>query len=141
MTRKNKLENREDDYLLIRRVEQCSFVLLALLVLISWLLAGQRFACSALLGGLLSIGSFLLLKRTVFSIVSRIGGKKPTAGFAMKLYFRLLVLALLLAALSISITIHILALILGFSTVMVSIITVFLGRSLLEFSGNHAKGA
>ncbi len=142
MTTKNKPEHRqEDDYLLIRRVEQCSFVLLALLVLISWPLAGRSFASSAMLGGLLSIGSFLLLKRTVFKLVSQIGSSKPLAGFAVKFYLRLLVLAVLLISLSMSVRIHFIGLAAGLSTVMVSVTAVVLGRSLIEFSGNHAKGA
>jgi hypothetical protein len=140
MTRKNK---QADDYLLIRRVEQCSLVLLALLVLSSWPLAGQRFACSALLGGLLSNSSFLLLKRTVFRLVRQIGSQPQgaTAGLAVTFYFRLLMLALLLAGLSMSVRIDFIGLAAGLSTVMVSIIAVVLGRSLIEFSGNHAKGA
>jgi hypothetical protein len=144
MTRKNKPESRqEDDYLLIRRVQQCSLILLALLVLISWPLAGQRFACSALLGGVLANSSFLLLKRTVFRLVSQIDTQSQglTAGFAIKFYLRLLMLALLLTGLSMSSRIHFIGLTAGLSTVMVSIFAVVLGRSLIEFSGNHAKGA
>ena len=138
MTRRNK---QADDYFLIRRVEQCSLILLALFVLISALTAGWPFASSALLGGLLSIGSFLLLKRTVFKLVSQIGTNTPMAGFAMKFYLRMLVLAVLLIGLSMSVRIDFIGLAAGLSTVMVSVIAVVLGRSLIEFSGNHAKGA
>ncbi len=126
---------------MLRRVEQCSLVLIVLLVFISWPFIGWNFARSALIGGLLSLGSFLVLKRTVFGIVNRIGTHNPMIGFAIKFYLRLLVLAVLLVALSMSITIHLIGLVAGLSTVMVSIIGVVLGRSFIEFLGNQAKGA
>lgn len=131
---------QEEEYLLLRRIEQCNLVLLALLVLLGGPLVSWRFAGSAAIGSVLAIGSFFSLKQTIFGMVKRIGTEKATAGFAMKFYLRLLVLALALAALSMSLQIHVLGLIIGLSTVMVSIVTVVLGRSLREFSANHAKG-
>ena len=138
MTKKRNKE--ENDYLLLRRVEQCNLILVTALVLLSWLFIGWDFARSALLGGLLSIGSFLALKRTVFSIVSRIGMQNPMLGFAIKFYLRLFVLAVVLVGLIMSIKIHLIGLVTGLSTVMVSIIAVVLGRSFIEFLGNQAKG-
>jgi hypothetical protein len=136
-----KKRNKEaNDYFLIRRVEQCNLVFVAALVLLSWIFIGWDFARSALLGGLLSIGSFVALKRTVFGIVSRIGTQNPRIGFAIKFYLRLFVLAVLLVGLIMSIKIHLIGLITGLSTVMVSIIAVVLGRSFIEFLGNQAKG-
>jgi hypothetical protein len=141
MTKSTTKNKQEDEYLLIRRIEQGNLVLLALLVFIGGPLVSWRFAGSAFVGSVLASGSFFFLKRTILGLVNRIGMQKPTAGFAMKFYLRLLMLTLVLTALSISVQMHLLGLILGLSTVIVSIVTVGLGRSLKEFSENHAKGA
>jgi len=134
-------KRQEDDYILLRRVEQCSLLLLALLVLGGGYVLGSQFALSALLGGAVSFGSFLLLQRTMLQVVNRIGSPKPTAGFAFRFYLRLLVLALLLAALGMRVQLHLLGLLAGLSTVMVSVIGVVLIRGLMDFSGKYAKGA
>jgi len=136
-------KRQEDDCALLRRVEQCSLLLTALLALGGGYLLGNRFALSALLGGAVSLGSFLLLKRTMMQAVSRIGTQNPAAGFAFKFYLRLLALAVLLAALSLSVKLHLLGLLAGLSTVTASVISVVLIRGLMDFSekGKHSKGA
>lgn len=132
---------QEDDFTLLHTVEQFNVFLVLLLALSGWHMHGWHFAESVLIGGALSGGSFFILKRTVTQIVGRIGTQRPTAGFAIKFYLRLLVFVLLLAALSMSVKIHLIGLIAGLSTVMVSVILVALVRGLMEFSGKHAKGA
>lgn len=136
-------KRQEDDYALLRRVEQCSLLLAALLALGGGYVFGSQFALSALLGGAVSFGSFIALKRTMMQLVSRIGTKNPAAGFAFKFYLRLLALAVLLAAVGMSVQLHLLGLLAGLSTVMVSVISVVLIRGLMDFSGKgkHAKGA
>lgn len=137
-------ENRQEgDYILLRRVEQCGLLLTALLALGGGYWFGSRFMLSALIGGAVSLGSFLALKRMMFQLVSRIGTQNPAAGFAFKFYLRLLALAVLLAALGMSVELHLLGLLAGLSTVMVSVISVVLAKGLMDFSGKgkHAKGA
>jgi hypothetical protein len=133
----------EDDYVLLRAVEQFSLLLIVLLALGGGYLAGWYFSCSVLIGGAVSFGSFIVLKRTVLKIVSRIGTPQPTAGFAVKFYLRLLALIVLLAAVSLTVKIHLIGLFAGLSVVMVSVVTVVLGRGLMDFlgKGKHAKGA
>uniref|UniRef100_UPI004056DC9B ATP synthase subunit I n=1 Tax=Candidatus Electronema sp. TaxID=2698783 RepID=UPI004056DC9B len=136
-------KRQEDDYALLRRVEQCSLLLTALLALGGGYVFGSQFALSALLGGAVSLGSFIALKRTMMQLISRIGTQNPAAGFAFKFYLRLLALAVLLAAVGMSVQLHLLGLLAGLSTVMVSVISVVLIRGLMDFSGKgkHAKGA
>ncbi|WP_417914242.1 ATP synthase subunit I [Candidatus Electronema sp. JM] len=136
-------QRQEDDYVLLHRVEQCSLLVILLLVLGGGYLSGSQFARSALLGGGLSLGSFLLLKRTMMQLVSRMGSQNPAAGFAVKFYLRLLVLAILLAVLGMSVQLHLLGLLAGLSTVMVSVISVVLAKGLTDFSGKgkHVRGA
>ncbi|WP_417913090.1 ATP synthase subunit I [Candidatus Electronema sp. TJ] len=132
-------QKQEDDYILLRRIEQCSLLFILLLALGGGYWFSSQFAVSALLGGTVSLGSFLLLKRTMMQLVSRIGTQNPAAGFAFKFYLRLLMLALLLAALGMSVHLHLPGLLAGLSTVMVSVIGVVLIRGLMDFY--HAKGA
>ncbi|MGX9728220.1 MAG: ATP synthase subunit I [Candidatus Electronema sp. VV] len=136
-------EKKEDDYVLLRRVEQFSLLLTALLALGGGYWFGSRFMLSALIGGAVSLGSFIALKRTMFQLVSRIDSQNPAAGFAFKFYLRLLALAVLLAALGMSVELHLLGLFAGLSTVMVSVIVVVLAMGLMDFfkKGKHAEGA
>ncbi|MGR0482898.1 MAG: ATP synthase subunit I [Candidatus Electronema sp. V4] len=136
-------QRQEDDYVLLRRVEQCSLLLTALLALGGVYVFGSQFALSALLGGAVSLGSFIALKRTMMQLVSRIDTQNPAAGFAFKFYLRLLALAVLLAAVGMSVQLHLPGLLAGLSTVMVSVFSVVLIRGLMDFSGKgkHAKGA
>jgi hypothetical protein len=133
-----------DDFSLLRTVEQFNIFFVVLLTLFGWYLSGWHCAKSVLIGGILSGGSFFVLKRTMMQIVSKIAvsdAQRPAAGFAVKFYIRLMVLVLLLAVVSMSISIHLIGLVVGLSTVMVSVIFVTLARGLMEFSGKHAKGA
>lgn len=136
-------QRQEDDYALLRWVEQCSLLLLALLALGGGYAFGSRFALSALLGGAVSLGSFIALKRTMMQLVSRIGTQNPAAGFAFKFYLRLLALAVLLAAVGMNVRLHLPGLLAGLSTVMASVFSVVLIRGLMDFSGKgkHVKGA
>jgi hypothetical protein len=136
-------ENKEDDYVLLRRVEQFSLLLIVLLALGGGSLLGGQFALSALLGGAVSLGSFFALKRTMLQLVSRIGARNPAAGFAFKFYLRLLALAVLLAVLGMNMELHLPGLLAGLSAVTVSVIVVVLAKGLMDFfkKGKHAEGA
>lgn len=134
-------QRQDDDFSLLRTVEQFNIFFVVLLALAGWYLSGWHFAKSVLIGGTLSGGSFFVLKRTMIQIVNKIGTQRPAADFAIKFYLRLLVLVLALAALSMSVDIHVVGLVVGLSTVMVSVIVVALTRGLIEFLGKHAKGA
>ena len=118
-------------------------MLLALLALGGGYVFGSQFALSALLGGAVSLGSFLLLKRTMMQLVGRIGTQNPAAGFAFKFYLRLLALVVLLTAVGMNVHLHLPGLLAGLSTVMVSVFSVALVKGLMDFSGKgkHAKGA
>ncbi|WP_417910452.1 ATP synthase subunit I [Candidatus Electronema sp. PJ] len=135
-------KRQENDYILLRRVEQCSLLLIVLFTLGGGYGFGSQFAFSALLGGALSISSFMLLKRTMMQLVNRIDTQKPAAGFAFKFYLRLFALAVVLALLGLNVQLHLLGLLAGLSTVIISVISVVLIKGLMDFfgKGNHAKG-
>ena len=134
-----------DELFLLRAVERFNLLLLALLIAGSWYLVDWLFARSVLVGGALAGGSFFWLKRAALRVTrhaaqsgtgGKINGKSLSAGFAVKFTLRLLVLALLLLLISTRFSINATGLVIGLSTVMVSVIIVVLFQGRMIFQEN-----
>ena len=132
---KRPAEQQDESLVLLRMIEQFNLIIVALLTLSSWYWGSWQLAQSVLIGGVLSSSSFFLLKRNVVQIVNAlppVGEKKQiaqqakTQGFAWKFYARLTVFALLLATLGLNASINIIGLVIGLSTVMISVVIVVL---------------
>ena len=100
-------------------------------------------ARSILAGGILGSGSFYLLTRDIEQMIGRVSNAgdqfkaiktAEKIRFLLKFYARLVVLGLLLFVLITKVNINMIALAVGLSTIMLSIIIVFLskGREILS---------
>ncbi|MCL2458674.1 MAG: ATP synthase subunit I [Desulfobulbus sp.] len=117
--------------LIVRQVTVGSMVLLAALVTGGYLLQGWIFARSLLIGGLLVNGSFWLMQKDTRRLLRRIG---ETGGdsviniektrFLLRSFGRLVVVGLLLFALASRMPIDAIGLVVGFATVMVSVVVI-----------------
>ena len=116
---------------LVRRVMIGSLVLLIVLVACSWCIYSWSFAQSVLLGGLLVNCSFWLLRMDAQRLMQRLGqtegnvvsGFEKTR-FFLRCYARLAVLGLLLFVLASQMTINVIGLVLGLTTVMFSVVII-----------------
>ncbi len=134
----------DDD--LLRSISLFHLILVIVFTAGSWYIFNWQLAQSVLIGGVLASGSFLLLKRDVEQLVFRVaeaeeqgtGGKGlrriEKVRFLMRFYARLIVLGLLLFVLANKVSINIIGLVIGLSTVMLSIVIVALGRGRKIFS-------
>ena len=138
-----------DELLLLHRIEQCYLLLLTLLTAGGWYMIDQPFAQSVLIGGVLAGCSFFRLKRTAMRFAhhaaasgveagadGEISGKSFAAGFAVKFTVRLFILAFLLLLVSRVFSINAIGLVIGLSTVMVSVILVVLFQGRIIFQEN-----
>ncbi|MCI5157624.1 MAG: hypothetical protein D3906_04150 [Candidatus Electrothrix sp. AUS1_2] len=141
MNEAGKSKGVQDDELhLLRAVERFYLILLALLTGGSWVICDWPFARSVFIGGALAGGSFFWLKRTAmrFAHHAAVGGasgadgqindKSFSTGFAVKSAARLFVLAFLLLLFSTLFSMNVIGLVIGLSTVMLSVIIVVLVR-------------
>ena len=145
MKSRNGKSGKNDELLLLHMVERFNLILLALLIAGSWYFIDWPFARSVLVGGALSGGSFFWMKRTAMRFAhhaatqgdaAQINGKSFSTGFAVKFYIRFFVLTFLLLLLSTQFSINAIGLIIGLSTVMLSIIIVALFRGRMIFQEN-----
>ncbi|MCI5165447.1 MAG: ATP synthase subunit I [Candidatus Electrothrix sp. GM3_4] len=136
---------KNDELLLLHMVERFNLILLALLTAGSWCLVDWPFAQSVLVGGVLSSGSFFWMKRTAMRFAhhaatqgdgAQVNSKSFSTGFAVKFYTRLFVLAFLLLLLNTQFSMNAIGLIIGLSTVILSVITVVLFRGRMIFQEN-----
>ncbi len=118
---------------IVRRVMVFSGLLLLLLTAGGWYWSGWLFARSILMGGLLVNGSLWLLKKDTQRLMQRTedaeGESKTTFGFEktrffLRCYARLAVLGLLLFVLASQVTIDVIGLIMGLTTVMFSVVII-----------------
>lgn len=109
----------------IRRVEILSWTLLLAMTIAGWFIFDPEVGWSLLVGGALVNISFWLLKRDLVRLLtgSLIGAK---ARFLLKYYARLTVLAVVFFLLIKNVPLNVLALLVGLSTVMVSIVCTML---------------
>ena len=146
MTPKKSKDNQKDEFLLLRAVERSNLILLALFTGGGWLLYGWTFAQSVLIGGALSIGSFFWMKRTAIRLIRHVAkqgekeprkkGKSFSTSLVLKFYVRLFVVAFLLLLLNTQFSINIIGLVIGLSTVMLSVILIVLLQGRMIFQEN-----
>jgi len=119
--------------LVVRRVLICSGLLMLVLAAGGWYLHSLAFACSVLSGGVLASGSFWLLKNDIQRVMQRVveaEGLENTVftfektRFFLRFYARLVVLGLLLFVLASRVTINVIGLTLGLTTVMFSVVII-----------------
>jgi len=135
---------------LLRMIQLFNLIVVAVFTLGSWYIIDWTLARSVLIGGAMASGSFFLLKRDIEQLIERVasGGeqtkgikKLEKARFFLKFYARLIVLGLLLFVLTTKISINMIGLVLGLSTVMLSVVIVVLARGRMIFSAQSFKGA
>ncbi|MCI5209721.1 MAG: hypothetical protein D3910_13215 [Candidatus Electrothrix sp. ATG2] len=141
-----KSSSKKDELLLLHRIERFNLLVLALLIIGSWYLVDWFFARSVLVGGALSSGSFFWLKRTALRFIRHAarsgadeqGNAKPpsSSSFAVKFTVRLLVLAFLLLLVNTQFSINAIGLVIGLSTVMLSVVIVVLFQGRMIFQEN-----
>lgn len=126
-------------------IERFNLITISLLTAGSWYIVDWPFAQSVLVGGALASGSFFLMKRTAMRFVhyattakddDQRSSKSLSAGFAVKFYARLVILAVILLLLNTRFSINAIGLIIGLSTIMVSIIIVVLFQGRMIFQEN-----
>ena len=107
-------------------------------------------AKSVLFGGLLANGSFFLLRRDINGFMANFGQagmnwqavkKLEKIRFFVKFYGRLVVLALILFVLITKVSIDVIGLVVGLSTIMFSVIVVVLSKGSMLYSAQRFKGA
>jgi hypothetical protein len=137
--------SKNDELLLLQMVERFNLILLALLTAGGWYFVDWLFSQSVLVGGALSSGSFFWMKRTAIRFAhhaatqgdgGQINGKSFSTGFAVKFYARLFVLAFLLLLLNTQFSMNAIGLVIGLSTVILSVIIVVLFRGRMIFQEN-----
>ncbi|MCL1980934.1 MAG: ATP synthase subunit I [Proteobacteria bacterium] len=123
-----------DDLMIVRKVTVASMVLLVVLVAGGYLLQGWVFARSMLVGGLLVNGSFWLMQKDTRRLLRRIGEvggdgvlNIEKTRFLLRSFGRLVVVGLLLFVLASWMPIDPIGLVVGFATVMVSVVIIGLG--------------
>jgi len=135
---------------LLRMVQQFNLLMVAVFTAGSWYIIDWTLAQSVLIGGVLASGSFFLLKRDIEQLIGRVASageqakgvkKMEKVRFFLKFYARLTVLGLLLYVLITNVSINMIGLVIGLSTVMLSVIIVVLARGRMIFSPQSFKGA
>lgn len=129
---------------LVKRVLWLVAILSVIMAVCGGLTKGKNFALSVVYGSVLATTSFWLLQRDIRRLLDRVAshGESEASfsgmeklGFLVKMYGRIIVLGLILFTLATKVTIHPAGLILGLSTVMVSVIIVGVGRRKKKLSG------
>ncbi len=113
----------------LKRMLALSWLYLAVLVLGAWVMSSWSLAWGVLAGGIISIASFLVMYRDVASLFDSIapGGqaaeslRKKKKGLVLKFWLRLFLIGLILLMLIKYGGINVFGLILGLSTVVVTI--------------------
>ena len=146
----NTAKQAEAGVAMLHMVQQFNLVMVAVFTAGSWYIIDWTLAQSVLIGGVLATGSFFLLKRDIEQLIDRVatageqakGVKKlEKVRFFLKFYGRLTVLGLLLYVLTTKIHINMIGLVIGLSTVMLSVFIVVLARGRMVFSAQSFKGA
>lgn len=121
----------EPEVPVVRYVMMFSGLLLIVLVAGGWYIYSWPFARSILIGGVLVNASFWLLKNDIHGLMQRVGDghREATTGmertrFLLKFYARLVVLGLLLFVMASKVTIDVIGLTLGLTTVMFSVVII-----------------
>lgn len=121
-----------EDLLTLRKMQVISWICLALLTLGSALLVSLAFAWAVLVGGVISIGSFWISHRDVMRMIDSVTAlpaieareaqaRQGQKGYLVKFWIRLAIIGVVLLALIKSQAVNIFGLILGLSTVVLTI--------------------
>lgn len=144
-------DNKQDDggEVILRMVQQFNLVIISVFTVGSWYIIDWNLAQSVLIGGVLASISFFLLKRDAEQLIDQVADAGQAmslkglarSSFILKFNGRLVVLGLLLYVLTTKININIIGLVIGLSTVMLSVIIVVLTRGRMVLSAQSFKGA
>jgi len=140
----------EKGSILLRYVQRFNWLLLAVLIAGSWSFFSWTLARSVLIGGLLVNVSFLLLRRDSHQLMANVSAsgldreavsKQEKIKFFFKFYGRLAALTAVMYLLVTCFTIDVIGLVIGLSTVMLSVIVVVLSKGRMIYSVQSLKGA
>jgi len=135
---------------MLHKVHLYNTVLLSGMCAGTWYVFSWSVAVSVLIGGLIAIASFALLSNDIRRIMNSITrpGMNPNSvkriakvRLLFNFYLRLGVIALILYVLNASMPIHMIGLVVGLSTVMLSVVIVVLSKGSMLYSAQRFKGA
>lgn len=109
------------DEALLKRIEQFNWVLLALLVTGSFVFFSRKFALGVLVGGILAIANFYLMKRSLLRALDPQRKGKTRFVYLLKYYLRFAALGLLIALLLIKGWVNPFGMLLGLSIIVLGI--------------------
>ncbi len=136
--------------MILRYVQRFNWLLLAVLIVGSWSFFSWLVAQSVLIGGLLANVSFFLLRRDIQHLITNVSEqgqagnavtKQEKIKFFLKFYGRLIALVAVLFLLFTCLTINTVGLLIGLSTVMLSVVIVVLSKGRMLYSVHGLKGA
>ena len=135
---------------LLKDVQRFNWLLLALLTAGAWYLFSWKIAQSVLIGGVLANVSFFLLRQDIARFMANFSQagmnwkavkQLEKVKFFLKFYGRLIVLAVILFFLITRVSIDVIGLVIGLSTIMLSVIIVVLSKGSMYLSAQGFKGA
>ena len=135
---------------LLNYVQRFNWLLLAVLIAGSWYMFSMTMAQSVLVGGLLASISFFMLRRDVDLFLTnfsqagmnwRAVKKLEKIKFFLKFYGRLTALAFILYLLITWMSIDVIGLVIGISSIMLSVVIVVLSKGSMLLSTQRFKGA
>lgn len=135
---------------LLNYVQRFNWLLLAVLIAGSWYMFSRTMAQSVLVGGLLASISFFMLRRDVDLFLTnfsqagmnwRAVKKLEKIKFFLKFYGRLTALAFILYLLITWMSIDVIGLVIGISSIMLSVVIVVLSKGSMLLSTQRFKGA
>ncbi|MDH3349320.1 MAG: ATP synthase subunit I [Desulfobulbaceae bacterium] len=142
----NEKDDDESGKLLLHAVQRFNLLLLSLLTLGSWVFSTPSMMKGIFAGGVLAAISFYYLQRDIRRFIisfSKAGENRNSvkkAGkvkFYLNFYGRLALLGCVIAVLIIKVHIDVIGLIIGLSTIMLSVIVVVLSKGRLLYSAQR----
>jgi hypothetical protein len=109
------------DEALLKRIEQFNWVLLALLVTGSFVFFSRKFALGVLVGGILAVANFYLMKRSLLRALDPQRKGKTRFVYLLKYYLRFAALGLMIALLLIKGWVNPFGMLLGLSIIVLGI--------------------
>ena len=135
---------------LLKDVQQFNWLLLAILTAGAWYFFSWKIGQSVLIGGVLANASFFMLRQDIASFMANFSQagmnwkavkQLEKVKFFLKVYGRLIVLAVILYFLITRVSIDVIGLVVGLSTIMLSVIVVVLSKGSMLLSAQGFKGA
>jgi len=124
---------RLKDEPLLKRIEQFNWILLALLTGVSFVLFSRKFALGVLVGGVLAIANFCLMKRSLLRALDPERKGKARFFYLLKYYLRFAVLGIIIALLLIKGWLSPFGILLGLSIIVIGIALVGLDEARKSF--------